>query len=123
MKNPFNDMGAFSPFFDTPVSVSGERARPQGGVTRIAGTYTACVFDNGFAGPFSEADVDSSVRTFSIQVRAGDWLERKPPQVGDRISIANVTPCDPELPSVSLAVSTIDSLFGDIWIFTAKEIH
>lgn len=115
-------MGAFSPFFDTLVSVEGDRAASTGGTTRIAGTYSACVFDNSFALPFSEADVDSSVRTFSVHVLAGDWLERKPPQVGDRITVANAEPCTPELPSIQLAVSKIDSLFGDVWMFTAKEI-
>lgn len=110
---------AFAPFFDTPIAVEGNRANGK----RIAGNFMACVFDNGFADPFAEADADSAIHTFSISIMAGDWLESKPPQVGDKIAIVFADPCTPDLPSIKLAVSHIDSLLGDTWTLTAREIQ
>ena len=108
---------AFSQFFDTPINVEGTRI-----ANKIAGTYNACVFDNGFAAPFIDGDVDSTIRTFSISIMAGDWLESKPPQVGDKISFVTNDDCTPSLPSIKLAVSHVDSLLGDVWTLTAREI-
>lgn len=109
---------AFAPFFDTPIAVEGQRT----GGRRIAGNFNACVFDNGFADPFADADADSVIHTFSISIMAGDWLENRPPQVGDKIVIALADACTPDLPSIKLAVSHVDSLLGDTWTLTAKEI-
>lgn len=108
---------AFSMFFDTPISVSGER--PSGS---IAGNFNACVFDQGFADAFSEGDADTTIRTFSISILAGDWLEQKPPQIGDKVVINKPTSCAPNLPVLNLVVSHIDQLLGDVWIFTAREV-
>lgn len=110
---------AFAPFFDTPIAVEGNRADGK----RVAGNFIACVFDNGFADPFTEADADSTIRTFSISIIAGDWLEGKPPQVGDKIYVSNPDDCTPDLPNLVLAVSRIDSILGDTWVLTAKEIE
>ena len=110
---------AFAPFFDTPIAVEGQRP----GGKRIAGNFKACVFDNGFADPFAAGDADSEIHTFSISIMAGDWLENKPPQVGDKIYVSNPDDCVPNLPNIVLAVSHIDTIIGDTWVLTAKEIE
>ena len=119
MTNPFSDFkAAFIPFFDIPVAVEGLRENG-----KVAGTFMACVFDNGFAAPFTDTDVDSTIRTYSISIMAGDWLEKLPPQVGDKIMVSYADDCTPNLPNINLAVSHIDSLVGDIWTLTAKEVQ
>ena len=113
---------AFRHFFDEPIVVEGERpcldtaqgASPS--ARSVKGTFLACVFDNGLSSPFADSDVDTDVRTFSISVRARDWIERTPPQLGDRISL------DSNGISFKLAVSRVESLLGDIWTVTAKEV-
>lgn len=111
MKSPFDNTEiAFEPFFDTPISVEGVREN-----TKVAGTFYACVFDNGYADPYTEADADTVIRTFAIQLRAGDWLEGKPPQIGDTVTVQG-------LPK-KLAVSRVESELGEIWELTAKETH
>lgn len=118
MMNSFwQDNKAFAPFFDTPIAVERQLSN-----VRLAGNYTASVTDNGFAVPFADADIDSTVRTYSIEIMAGDWLENKPPQVGDKIVIDLSTPCTPNLPLLTLAVSHIESVIGTTWSMTAKEI-
>lgn len=118
MMNSFwQDTKAFTPFFDTPIVVERQQAN-----VRLAGNYSASVIDNGFALPFAEADIDSSIRTYAIEIMAGDWLENKPPQVGDKIVVDCSTPCTPNLPSLTLAVSHIDSVIGTTWSITAKEV-
>lgn len=119
MRDPFSDFSAkaFSPFFDTSISVEGNRKSGN-----VAGTYNACVFDNGFADPMIEVDGDTTVRTYSIMIKAGDWLEERPPQIGDRITIGNSTDCARDLPLIRLAVSSVDSLLGDTWSMTATEV-
>lgn len=105
-----------APFFDETIVVEGVRPGVADGTTRtVKGTFKACVFDNGLADPFADADAESNVRTFSISVRARDWIERTPPQTGDRISI--------DRPGITfkLAVSRVDSVLGDTWTCTAKE--
>jgi len=105
MKSLFeNNNKAFEPFFDTPIAVKGVRVNGN----RVAGNFMACVFDNGFATPFIEADADTTIRTFSISINAGDWLENKPPQIGDEIFITKPDDCTPNLPTMKLAVSHID---------------
>lgn len=123
MVNSFSDFDikAFSPFFDIPIAVEGERSAPEG-ARRIAGTFMACVFDNGFADPFADADAETSIRTYSVSVIAGDWLEKKPPQTGDRIAVDFSGGCSPTLPSMKLSVSRVDQIVGDTWTFTAKEV-
>jgi hypothetical protein len=109
---------AFSMFFDTPIAVSGDRANG-----RVAGNFNACVFDQGFASAFSEADADTTIHTYSISILAGDWLEKNPPQIGDKVVIGKPTfSTSPNLPTINLVVSHIDQLLGDVWIFTAREV-
>lgn len=118
MTNPFEfSRDAFAQFFDTPISVGGKRK----GIN-VSGTYNACVFDNGFAQPIIETDSDTSVRTYSIMIKAGDWLEERPPQVGDKITISNSTDCARDLPIIKLVISSVDSLLGDTWSLTATEV-
>jgi hypothetical protein len=137
MPGIFHNSAAFVPFFDCVISVEGLRASSSSGsaaptlaaataARKVSGTFKACVFDNGFADPFAAADADSNVRTFSISVRAGDWIERTPPQIGDRITIHE----EMEVPegalcpkSHALTVSRVDSVTGDIWSFRAKEVE
>lgn len=118
MTNPFRfSRDAFSQFFDVPISVTGKRKSGN-----VAGTYDACVFDNGYADPMMETDADTSVRTYSIMIKAGDWLEMRPPQVGDRIAVNVSSDCARDLPTINLAVSSVDSLLGDTWSLTATEV-
>lgn len=105
-------------FFDTPIAVSGKRTNGS-----VAGNFMACVFDQGFAEAFSDGDADTSIRTFSISILAGDWLESKPPQIGDKVTLLNKDLATaPTIPNMNLVVSHIDQLVGDVWIFTAKEV-
>jgi len=106
---------AFAPFFDETIVVEGVRKHGSG-TRSVRGSFKACVFDSGFADPFAEADAESNARAFSVSVRAGDWLDRTPPQTGDRISF------DKQGLSFKLAVSRVESLFGDTWTLTAKEV-
>ncbi len=103
---------AFSPFFDRRISVEGSRLFAPGQTRGVAGTYCACIFDNGFADPFADADAASAVRTYSISVLAGDWLDHEPPQVGDRVTCGDI----------KLAVSRVNSVLGDTWELTAREV-
>ena len=119
MTTPFSDFkAAFVPFFDTPIAVEGQRANG-----KVAGSFMACIFDNGFAEPLGNADVESTIRTYSISIQAGDWLEKRPPQVGDKIFVNQSDACTPNLPNIALAVSHIDSIVGDTWVLTAKEVE
>ena len=111
MASPFDDIsGAFEPMFSDSFSVRGKR----NGRT-IRGTFYGCVLDTGFSDPISEADSESVVRSYSITVCRENWLERKPPQTGDRVEVA-------EIPGLRLAVSHVDSVAGDLWTFTAREV-
>ena len=107
---------AFSVFFDCPISVEGERAHSSQAGRKVAGSYMACVFDNGYVDPFAEADAESNVRSFGISVKAGDWLDNEPPQVGDRITLpqGNI--------NFKLAVFRVESILGDTWTLTAREV-
>ena len=110
---------AFAPFFDEVISVEGRRSATLSAdgapaVTRnVSGSFYACVFDNGFADPLADADAESGVRTFSITVRAGDWIEGTKPQTGDRVHLADGT---------LLAVNSVGMLAGDTWVLTAREV-
>lgn len=55
-------------------------------------------------------------------IKAGDWLEERPPQVGDRITVNVSSDCARDLPCIKLAVSSVDSLLGDTWSMTATEV-
>ena len=114
MSSIFHNPAAMSPFFDDVIIVKGVRASAsQTSQTPICGTFRACVFDNGFADPIASADAESNVRTFTIITPAGEWLERNPPQVGDTVAMDGRPP---------LRVARIDSLDGDEWVMTAKEV-
>lgn len=82
MFSPTDRPYAFRGFYDKVIVVKAPRA----GRT-VTGTFKACVFDDGFADPFSEADAETDVRAFGISVCIGDWIDAKPPQVGDRIEL------------------------------------
>lgn len=111
MATPFDDISeAFEPIFSDSFSVRGKR----NGRT-IKGTFYGCVLDTGFSDPISEADAESVTRSYSITIRKGEWLERKPPQTGDRVEVG-------EMPDLKLAVSHVDSVAGDLWTFTAREV-
>ena len=114
MAIPF-PVAALAPFFDETIVVEGKRKHGSG-TRSVRGTFNACVFDNGFADPFAEADAESNVRTFSVSVRAGDWIERTHPQLGDRITF------NKQGSTINLAVSRVESLLGDIWALTAREV-
>jgi hypothetical protein len=121
MPDIFHNPAAFACFFTDVITVEGLRAVPSSSgsgtaARKVSGTFRACVFDNGFADPFAEADADTNARSFSVSVRSGDWIERTPPQVGDKITL--------ELDGLAyrLAVSRIDTTTGDIWSITAKEV-
>ena len=102
----------FSPFFDRRISVEGKRPFTPGHSRKVAGTFQACVFDNGPSDPLMDTDAGTNVRTFSISVRAGDWLDHTPPQTGDTITIGEVR----------TAVSRVETVTGDTWTLTAREV-
>ena len=89
----------------------------------MTSTFYACVFDQGFATPFAEADADTTIRTFSIQIKAGDWLEKKPPQIGDEVSLGQMFECAPDAPAMRLVVCKVGNLIGSVWEVTAREVE
>lgn len=111
MSDIFHNPAAYDPFFSDTIVVDGVRPFADGTRT-VSGTFRACVLDNGYADGF-DADAESTVRTFSVQVKAGDWVDETRPQVGDRITLA----C-----GVTLAISSVNNLVGDVWTMTAKEV-
>lgn len=120
MPDIFHNTAAVAQFFTDCISVEGLRAfilSASGDAAdtarKVSGTYSACVFPNGFADPFAEADADTDVRTFTILIPAGEWLDHTHPQVGDLVTLDS---------GEQLAVSRIDSLTGDTWSLTAKEV-
>ena len=50
-------------------------------------------------------------------------MERKPPQIGDRIVVGGTTDCSPTLPMLELAVSRVDNIVGEVWSLTATEVE
>lgn len=108
----FNPRNAFAPFFGDVIAVSGRR-RVDGEVRDFSGTFSACVLETSFSDASVETDADSSVRTFSVSVASGDWLDGQRPQIGDRIKLADGLP---------LAVSHVDNLAGDTWTLAAREV-
>jgi hypothetical protein len=110
----FNCPAAFSPFFDDAIVVEGVRSSADGGRRKVQGTFSACVLDTGFAEPLMEGDADSDVRTYSVSIRSGDWVDGTKPQVGDRVRLTNGT---------QLAVSRTDNLLGENWSLTAREVR
>ena len=132
MPDIFHNSAAFTPFFGCVISVEGLRASSSSGsaaptlaaataARKVSGSFEAYITDNGFANAFAAADADSNVRTFSISMRAINWSERTPPQIGDRITIQESKET-PSLVGLSLAVSRVDSVTGDTWFLTAKEV-
>ena len=108
----FDIRPAFAPFFSDTIVVDG--VRPFAGVSRrVSGTFKACVIDCGFSDAMSEADAESDVREFSVSLPAGEWIDRTRPQVGDRIRLAD---------GRQLAVAHVNSLAGDTWSMTAREV-
>ena len=120
--DPFSNPAAFAPFYRDAITVEGtRRSLPslQGshGVPRaVRGTFRACVIDNGFAEPVAESDAESSLRTFGISVRRGDWIDRMPPQTGDRVALVR------DGQTLRLCVSGVGVACGDAWTFTAREV-
>ena len=113
MNSFFDNPAAIAPFFDDVIVVEGVRPFADGGRRKVQGTFSACVLDAGFSEPLIEGDADSDVRTYSVSIRSGDWVDGTKPQVGDRVQLANGT---------LLAVSRTDNLLGDIWSLTAREV-
>ncbi len=123
MKTIFTDtQNAFEPFFDTPVFVKGRRPDERNEIKLVSGTFYACVFDQGFANPILDADADTDVKTYTIQIRAGDWLNKLPPQIGDEVQIGKQMECAPNAPSSKLVISQVGELVGDVWDLQAKEV-
>ena len=112
MHNLFDNPAAFAPFFDDEIVVEGRR-KDDDGTRKVEGSFSACVVYNGFSEALMEGDADSDVRTYSISIRSGDWVDGSKPQVGDRVRLADGT---------QLAVSRTDNLLGDIWSLTAREV-
>ena len=112
MHNLFDNPAAFAPFFDDEIFVEGRR-KADDGTRKVEGSFPACVVYNGFSEPLIEGDADSDVRTYSVSIRSGDWVDGTKPQVGDRVRLADGT---------QLAVSRTDNLLGEIWSLTAREV-
>lgn len=113
MHNLFDNPAAFAPFFDDVIVVEGVRPSADGAARKVEGSFSASVVYNGFSEPLMEGDADSDVRTYSVSIRSGDWVDGTKPQVGDRVRLADGT---------RLAVSRTDNLLGEIWTLTAREV-
>lgn len=120
-QSPFASPAAFAPFFREAVAVEGRReAIPalNGGGTvarSVRGTFRACVMDCGFAEPLADGDATCSARVYAVSVRKGDWVDRTPPRVGDRVR-ATVGGR-----SASLVVTSV-SCGEDVWTAEAREV-
>lgn len=108
----FDNPSAFAPFYSDTIVVDGVRPFA-GSHRRVQGTFKACVLDTGFSEALMEGDADSDVRTYSVSIRSGDWVDGTKPQVGDRVRLANGT---------QLAVFRTDNLLGETWSLTAREV-
>lgn len=124
MGNIFDNPAAFEPFFCDVIVVEGRRANPAGspkaGTRTVRGTFRASVVDNGFSDPIAAADAESGVRSFTVSVPAGEWLERTEPQVGDRVRVESVGGRAARLPP--LAVCSVGLMPGCVWTFEAREV-
>ena len=74
---------ALAPFYDTEVAFFGTRPGPR----PIAVVVKCCVFEDGFAPPPIDTDVDTSVRTYSLSFPISAWTDETPPQKGERVSM------------------------------------
>lgn len=106
----FDSPAAFEPFYDETIVVEGRRgSRP------VKGTFSACVFDTAYADGMLPGDAESEMRTFSVSVRVGDWIDGTPPQVGDRITFER------DGIGFKLAVSSVEPVIGS-WTCQAREV-
>lgn len=89
-KSLFDNPKAFAPLFDDLVAVEG--VRPGG--RRIAGTFRACVLEQGLDDPLSDGSSGTDRRRVVVSFRIGgdSWpADGTRPQAGDRITVADGT--------------------------------
>ena len=104
---------AFDPMLCDTIVVEGKR-NVSGSVTRpVSGTFRASVMENGYAEPTSDQDAERKVLMIVVWVKEGDWIEKSPPQVGDRIFLEN---------GRQFAVKEAGAPFGGIWPMEAWEV-
>ena len=112
MNSFFDNPAAIAPFLDETIVVDGVR-RSDGEKRTLRLSLAACVIDNGFSEPISSGDADSDVRIYSITVRASDWTDATPPQIGDRVTLGN---------GRRLALSDVGTISGSVWTLSAREV-
>lgn len=83
MARLFESPAAFAPFFRDRVAVEGARA----GGRRVAGTFRACVIDQGLDDPLAEGSTETARRVVSVTLLRADWLDVEPPQTGDAVTL------------------------------------
>lgn len=83
MASPFDNPAAFAPFFRDRVAVEGTRA----GGRSVAGTFLACVLDQGLDDAIAEGSTETARRVVSVTVRRADWFDVEPPQTGDAVTL------------------------------------
>ena len=113
MNNFFDNPAAFAPLFSDTVDVTGVR-RIGTGTHYIEGSCKACVFENGFADPIADGEINSDVRTFSVQIRSEDWIDSERPGVSYRLTLANGVKC---------AVTRVDLSLDGTWCLSAREVR
>lgn len=113
MSNFFANPAAFAPLFSDTVDVTGVR-RIGTGTHYVEGSCKACVFENGFADPIADGEIDSDVRTFSVQIRSEDWIDSERPGVSYRLTLANGIKC---------AVNRVSLGLDGVWVLDAKEVR
>ena len=82
----FRNPAAMAPFFDDVLAVEGRR-RARNAAQTIRSTLRACVIDDGVDEPLMDQSTGVTRRRWLIRVRAVDWPEVEPPQVGDVVHI------------------------------------
>lgn len=88
MNKIFDNPAAFAPFYDSLVSINGNRR-----LRTIRSTFRACVIDQGFEDPLSADGTGSTRCAISVRIRKSGkqgWNDVTPPQVGDVVTHGGV---------------------------------
>lgn len=88
--SPFDNPAAFAPFFRDRVAVEGTRA----GGRRVAGTFRACVLDQGLDDVIAEDSTGAVRRRIAVTFMIGgdSWpKDGTVPQKGDRVTLDDGT--------------------------------
>ncbi len=111
MSGIFDSSLGFAPFYDQTVAVSGDTH---------AGTYKACVLEDGLDDPLSESTGAAERRLMSFHLpKRGDggWNSDTPPARGYTVTLTGWggIPGD-----IVFTVKSVED-FGDAWVLKARE--